>query len=57
MLQSKEDLENLIEKINKGELSEQEELSLLKEINFSYDVLNKFLEEVKVEKLNIDLKK
>ena len=56
MLQSKEDLDKLIEKINNGESSEQEELALLKELNFSYDVLNKFLEELKVAKLSADLK-
>lgn len=55
MLQSREELDKLIEKINNGELSEQDELVFLKELNFSYDVLNKFLEELKVAKLSADL--
>lgn len=51
-----EAIEQLIKKIEGGELTEAEELQVLKEINFSYDVLNKFLEEIKMEQLKANIK-
>lgn len=49
-------LEQLVKKLESGELTEAEELALLKEINFSYDVVNKFLEELKIEQLKAEIK-
>lgn len=50
-----QDLEALIAKAQNGELSEAEELQLLKDINFSYTVINKFLEELKIEQLKSEI--
>jgi hypothetical protein len=55
-IKQKEEIEFLIKKVENGELSEEEELTLLKGLDFSYDVLNKFLEEIKIAKLSADLK-
>ena len=52
-----EEVESLVKRIESGELSEDEELSLLRELDFSYDVMDKYLEEIKVVKLSEELKK
>lgn len=49
-------LEKLVKSLEKGDLSPSEELFLLKEINFSYDVLNKFLEELRAQQIESELK-
>ena len=56
MISEKETTELLIKRIENGEISEEEKLSILKELNFSYDVLNTFLDEIKVAKLTNDIK-
>ncbi|WP_291122305.1 hypothetical protein [Flavobacterium sp. UBA6046] len=48
-------IDDLIKKLENGELTEEQELALLKELNFSYDVLNKFLEQVKIEQLKAEI--
>jgi hypothetical protein len=50
-----QDLQALMAKAENRELSEQEELQLLREIDFSYDVLIKFLEELKMEQLKSEI--
>jgi len=50
-----EELQDQITKLQNGELSEAQEIELLKEISFSYDVLNKFLEELKMEQLKSEM--
>ncbi len=54
--QQNEALEVLIKKLENGELTQEQELEFLKELNFSYDVLNKFLEELKIAKLSAEMK-
>ncbi len=56
MEQDNEKLESLLKRIENGEISEEEKLSILKELNFSYDVLNTLLDEIKVAKLTNDIK-
>lgn len=53
--QQNEALEQLLKKLEAGEMTEAEELQLLREINFSYDVINKFLEELKIAKLKSEI--
>jgi hypothetical protein len=52
----KEVLELLAKKAEAGEFTEAESLKLLREINISYEVLNKFLEEIRIEQLKAKLK-
>lgn len=54
--QQSEAIDQLIKKLENGELNEEQELELLKELNFSYDVMNKFLEELKIAKLSAEMK-
>ena len=56
MEQNNEKLESLLKRIENGEIGEEEKLSILKELNFSYDVLNTLLDEIKVAKLTNDIK-
>ena len=51
-----QDLQALIAKAEKGELSEQEQLELLKKINISQKAINEFLEELKIEQLTAEIK-
>ena len=53
----KEEIESLVKKMENGDLSEQEELAVLEELNSIYDIVNKVLEEIKVEQLSANLKK
>lgn len=57
MEQDNESLGSMLNRLKNSELSQKEELALLKELNFSYDVLNMLLEEIKVAKLSNDIKK
>ncbi len=50
-----QELEARIAKLQAGELNEAEEMELLKDIDFSYDVMNKFLELLKIEQLKSEL--
>lgn len=50
-----QELEALIAKAQNGELTQEEEIQLLKEMNLSYDVLNKFLENLKIEQLKSEI--
>ncbi|MBY0328631.1 hypothetical protein K2Q02_00840 [Patescibacteria group bacterium] len=40
-------LDELIEKVQMGEATEAEELELLQEISFSYDILKKYLKNIR----------
>jgi hypothetical protein len=48
-------IDELVAKLKNGELSQEQELALLKELNFSYDILNKFLEKIKMEQLKAEI--
>ncbi len=40
-------MDELIEKVQTGEATEAEEIELLQEISFSYDILKKYLKNIK----------
>lgn len=42
-------MDELIEKVQYGEANEAEEIELLQEISFSYDVLKRYLNRIKEE--------
>lgn len=46
-----EHMDELIEKVQTGEATEAEEIELLQEISFSYDILKKYLDRIKAELL------
>jgi Asp-tRNA(Asn)/Glu-tRNA(Gln) amidotransferase B subunit len=50
-----EELEAMVAKLQNGELTEDEQVQLLKEMNMSTDAINKFLEETKIEQLKSEL--
>ena len=50
-----QDLAALIEKVQKGESTEEEELVLLKEIDISYKALIERAEQLKIEQLKGEL--
>jgi len=50
-----QDLATMIAKAENGELSETEQLELLRDISFSQDAIIKFLEELKIEQLKAEI--
>lgn len=50
-------MDELIEKVQYGEATEEEEIELLKEIAFSYDVMKRYLNRIKEEFLQAQKEK
>jgi len=48
-------MDEIIEKIQTGEATDAEQIELLQELSFSYDVLKKYLEAIKIELLKAQI--